>query len=89
MIKLTSAEYQKSYKILLRFSDDSWGVYDFTDTVKAGTSVTAPLADPKFFQRFFIELGALAWPNGFDLSAGSLHKNLDDQGLLHHATAVA
>ncbi len=89
MIKLTSAEYKKDYKILLRFSDDSWGVYDFAHTVKAGTRVTAPLTNPKLFQHFFIELGALAWPNGFDLSAGSLHKSLDVQGLLHHVTAAA
>lgn len=89
MIKLTDAVYQKDYRILLRFSDDSWGVYDFADIVKSGTSMTAPLAELKFFQRFFIELGALAWPNGFDLSAGSLHKRLEDQGLLRHATAVA
>lgn len=89
MIKLTSAEYQKDHKILLRFSDNSWGVYDFVDFVKSGTAMTIPLADLTFFQRFFIELGALAWPNGFDLSAASLHKRLDDQELLHRDATTA
>lgn len=89
MIKLTSVEYQKAYKILLRFSDDSCGVYDFADFVKSGTAITEPLTDRNFFQRFFIELGALAWSNGFDLGAGSLHKRLDDEGLLRRATAAA
>ena len=89
MIKLTSAEHQDACKILLHFSDGSWGVYDFADFARAGTPVTAPLADPAFFRRFFIELGALAWPNGFDLGAASLRKHLDEKGLLHHDAAAA
>ncbi|MDE2156697.1 MAG: DUF2442 domain-containing protein [Xanthomonadaceae bacterium] len=39
-----------------------------------------PLADPTFFARYFIELGALTWPNGFDLSAESLRRRLEDMG---------
>ncbi|MGD9583290.1 MAG: hypothetical protein AB7V26_06425 [Lysobacterales bacterium] len=42
--------------------------------------MTAPLGDPDFFARCFIEAGALAWPNGFDLSAESLHRRLMAQG---------
>jgi len=89
MIKLTNAEYKKDYKILLRFSDSSWGVYDFADLVKTKSTMTAPFADAAFFRRFFIELGALAWPNGFDLSAGSLQKRLEEKGELHRDAAAA
>ncbi len=28
-----------------------------------------PLRDPAFFRRVFLEFGALAWPNGFDLDS--------------------
>jgi hypothetical protein len=89
MIKLTNAEYKKDYKILLRFSDSSWGTFDFAELVKTNTAMTAPLADTAFFQRFFIELGALAWPNGFDLSAVSLQKRLDERGELHRDAVAA
>jgi hypothetical protein len=29
-----------------------------------------------------IELGALSWPNGLELSADSIHRRLEDQGKL-------
>ena len=51
--------------------------------------MTAPLGDPEFLTRHFIEAGALAWPNGFDLSAGSLHQRLKDAGELHRDAAAA
>ena len=51
--------------------------------------MTAPLCDPAFFARCFIELGALAWPNGLDFSAGSLHRHLKADGKLHHAAEAA
>ena len=39
--------------------------------------MTRPLADPAFFTRAFIESGALAWPDGFELSGDTLHCRLD------------
>lgn len=38
--------------------------------------MTEPLRDPAFFRSFYLELGALAWPNGFDLSAESFLKSI-------------
>jgi hypothetical protein len=42
--------------------------------------MTRPLADPAHFARAFIEGGALAWPNGFELSADALHQRLEASG---------
>ncbi|MDZ4350711.1 MAG: DUF2442 domain-containing protein [Xanthomonadaceae bacterium] len=89
MIKLTAIERKQGTQLLLRFSDGAWGVYDFADFVEAGTEMTEPLRDLKFFSRCFIEAGALAWPNGFDLSAESLHRRLKEQGALHQSFAAA
>ena len=89
MIKLTAADYVQGNEIRLRFSDGSSGVLDFTHFVTAGTSMTEPLRDTKFFRRFFIELGALAWPNGFDLSAASLQKRLKEAGRLARNSEAA
>ena len=80
MIKLKAVESKGGYRLLLRFTDGTAGVYDFAPFIEAATEMTAPLADPAFFVRHFIELGALAWPNGFDLSAESLRRRLDEQG---------
>jgi hypothetical protein len=74
---------------LLRFSDGAWGVCDFSRYLEANTEMTAPLRDPQFFARHFIEAGALAWPNGFDLSADSLYRRLAQAGELRHTAAVA
>ncbi|WP_458071869.1 hypothetical protein [Rhodanobacter sp. BL-MT-08] len=51
--------------------------------------MTAPLSDPSFFSSYFIELGALAWPNGFDLSAESLHRRLQASGDVRHDVEAA
>ena len=74
IIKLLAVESKDGYKLLLRFSDGAWGVYDFSRYVDASTPMTEPLRDTEFFGRHFIELGALEWPNGFDLSAEALQK---------------
>jgi hypothetical protein len=89
MIKLVSVEPKQDYRLLLRFSDGAWGVYDFAHFVEANTPMTAPLRDPAYFSRYFIEIGALSWPNGFDLSAGSLYRSLAEREELHFATAAA
>ena len=89
MIKLTAMEQKGPTRLLLRFSDGAWGIYDFASFIKAATPMTKPLADPAFFGRHFIEAGALAWPNGFDLSAASLYLALDADGALHHSAEAA
>jgi hypothetical protein len=88
MIKLVAAELVSDHEIRLRFSDDSSGTLDFRPFLDANTEMTAPLRDPGFFRRFFIELGALAWPNGFDLSAESLRRRLDQGGRLGGSSAT-
>lgn len=89
MIKLTAIEKKEGTQLLLRFSDGAWGIYDFAPFIEAATQMTTPLSDPAFFASCFIEAGALAWPNGFDLSAGSLYRRLQDVGALHRNAAAA
>lgn len=89
MIKIVAVEPKSGTELLLRFSDGAWGVYDFARYIDAKTEMTAPLADPSFFARHFIEAGALAWPNGFDLSAESLYRRLQEKGALHSSAEAA
>ncbi len=89
MIKIVAANVVNDHEIALRFSDDSSGILDFTPFLAAGSPMTEPLRDPDFFRRAFLEMGALAWPNGFDLSAESLHRRLDEGGKLSRSSAAA
>ena len=89
MIKLISIEPKEGHELLLRFSDGAFGVYDFAPMVETQTEMTAPLRDPEFFARHFIELGALTWPNGFDMSAGSLYERVRDTGKLQRNSKAA
>ena len=89
MIKLIEVESKGGYQLLLRFSDGAVGVFDFAPFIDVNTVMTAPLRDPAFFARHYIELGALAWPNGLDFSAGSLYRQLEDKGKLVHGKQVA
>lgn len=89
MIKLIAIEREGGTRLLLRFSDGAYGVFDLAPFVEADTAMTAPLRDPDYFSRCFIEAGALAWPNGFDLSATSLYRRLQEAGSLRKGVAAA
>ncbi|WP_394753034.1 hypothetical protein [Crenothrix sp.] len=48
-----------------------------------------PLNDESYFKQFFLELGALCWRNGLELSPSNIHKKLADQQQLHSRNQVA
>ena len=88
MIKLVSSSLLHDKVLHLAFSDGSEGDLDFAPLLARDTALTRPLAQPEYFSRFFIELGALCWPNGLEFSARSLHEKLRQAGALRHpATA--
>jgi hypothetical protein len=89
MIKILRVARQGDRVLRLQFSDGSWGDYDFAPLIARDTSLTRPLADDEYFGRFFLELGALVWPNGFELAPGALHRELEARDLLKRETRVA
>ena len=74
MIKLTEARYQGEFQVSLRFSDGKEGVFDGRELLKRSGPLLEPLRDEAYFKRFFIDAGALSWPNGLELSPARLHK---------------
>lgn len=82
MIKLVRIETERSPVLRLTFSDGSSGIWSAADLIARDTVMTQPLADAGYVARAFIESGALAWPNGLELSAVSLHRRLDEAGAL-------
>ena len=87
MIKITSIRAAGDAELDLGFSDGSTGRWSATDIIVRNTELTRALANPDYFARAFIEAGALAWPNGLELSGHSLHRRLAEAGALHRAAA--
>ena len=87
MIKLVSIRPAGEAMLDLAFSDGSGGRWSAAALLERDTELTRPLADPAYFARVFIEAGALAWPNGLELSAQGLHRRLDEAGALKRAAA--
>ena len=88
MIKLVSASLMHDKILRLAFSDGSEGDLDFASALARDTPLTRPLAQSDDFSRFFLELGALCWPNGLEFSARSLHEKLKQAGSLRHPTTA-
>lgn len=80
MIKPVAFEPAGEAGLALRFSDGSHGLWSAAPLIARDTELTRPLADPGYFRRAFMEGGALAWPNGLELSAPSLHRRLAEAG---------
>ena len=71
MIDVVSVKPMGGYTLRVGFSDGSIGVHDFSSTAARDGEMVRPLKDPAFFARVFVELGALTWPNGYDLDRAS------------------
>jgi hypothetical protein len=89
MIKLTRAEYLDGYRLRLLFSDASEGVFDAAEMLQQSGSLLVALRDLEFFRGAFIELGALCWKNGLELSPAALHDQLQSSGNLSPARIAA
>ena len=82
MISLRTITVIGPSSMLLEFSDDSSGMWSADAVISCATVLTLPLGDPEYFRRAFIDGDGLAWPNGLEFSAISLHRRLDEGGLL-------
>jgi len=89
MIKILEANYLYDKVIRLEFSDGTWGDYDLQPLIEQNTEMVKPLRDDAFFQQFFLELGALCWPNGFDLSALGIQHRLKERNRLQFIQKAA
>jgi hypothetical protein len=69
MNKILYAEYLGTFRIRLVFSDSQESIFDLAAYINAKKgSLLKALHDEQYAQRFFIDAGALCWPNGLELS---------------------
>ncbi|MDO9227763.1 MAG: DUF2442 domain-containing protein [Pseudomonadota bacterium] len=75
MIKLLKIDYLGDFRFDLLFSDGSAGLFDLKSYFDqhSGTLLDA-LRNEHYARRFFIDAGAMCWPNGLELSARRLHE---------------
>jgi len=88
LIKIVNAEpHGDRASVIVTFSDGVWGEYDMGYLFERGGSMIEPLKERTFFERVFVETGALVWPNGFDLALEAIHRRLKEAGKLHAPAA--
>ena len=87
IVKVVGVEPLGGHRLRLRFSDGSFGEHDFLPVIGEGGPMIAPLADAGYFARVFIEMGVLAWPNGFDLDSINLQREMEAAGELRRDAA--
>jgi hypothetical protein len=69
---IIEAEYRGGYFIKLTFNDGVNETIDFAQWLEG--LVFEPLKDVSYFQRFFLDGGTVAWPNGADIAPETLHE---------------
>jgi len=73
-MKLRSTQLVAPFTLAVDFSDGTQGVFDGQAYLAQRTGpLLGPLRDPMYFERCFIDAGALCWPNGLELSPAKLH----------------
>ncbi len=87
MIEVTRVEDVSDDKLRVAFSDGSVGEWDFADLLKRSGSMVQPLKDPGFFARAFVEMGAVTWPNGYDVDPIKLYDDMLAAGALSRKAA--
>ena len=88
MIDVTGIKSLGGHRLEIEFSDGTLGVRDFTDIFHKTGPMAEPLKDENYFQRVFIEDGALTWPNGYDWDPIALHDEMKQAGLLRKSQAA-
>jgi len=66
------ADYRGGYRIRLTFNDNSEKTIDFGQWLEG--PIFEPLKSPEYFRSFFLDGGAVAWPNGADIAPETLYE---------------
>ena len=87
LTKVVRIERRGGFRLWVRFNNGSEGVHDFAAMVGEPESMLAPLRDPPYFARVFLEFAAPTWPNGFDIAPEWLRREMAVAGELSRVAA--
>ena len=69
MISLLSIKYLGKHSLKVEFNDGRSGIFQLANYLEGKRGpLLEPLSDPEYVGRAFVDGGALAWPNGLELS---------------------
>jgi hypothetical protein len=88
MVNVVALKPLGDYRLHVRFSDNSEGVFDFADFVAQEGQMVQPLRDPALFAKVYISYGALTWPTGFDICPDWLRMEMEAANLLSVPSAA-
>jgi len=75
VIKVLNASLNENFNLELDFSDHTHGVFDANAYLASRSGpLLDKLRDPAYLKRFFIDSGALCWPNGLEISPTRLRE---------------
>lgn len=75
MIKVLNARLVGEFKMEIDFSDHTQGLFDAASYLSCRSGpLLDKLRDAAYFSRYFIDAGALCWPNGLEISPAKVHE---------------
>ncbi len=69
---------EPDHRLFVRFADGISGKVQLDLSEVRG--VLAPLRNPSFFERGFVDHGAVAWPGNIDLAPDAMYQQVVKQG---------
>lgn len=76
--KVVTVEPAEHLKLHVSFRDGTRGTVRFAPS--ALTGVFQPLSDPDFFDRVFVDHGAVSWPGEVDLAPDAMYDAVQSTG---------
>ena len=75
--RVASVEALQGYRLRVRFLDGLEGVVDMSGLITSpNAGVFAALADAEAFNRVFVALGAVCWPDGLDIAPDAIYADI-------------
>ncbi|MDB5612660.1 MAG: hypothetical protein JWQ22_313 [Devosia sp.] len=81
-LKLTTIRAIVPFKLVVTFSDGSYGTFDAAPMIGERGEGTEPLRDRRYFGTVELKNGVPTWPNHFDVSPGWLREEMEKRGEL-------
>lgn len=68
------------YRLAVTFNDGNSGIADFSSiTTAKDAGIYAALADPGLFEKAYLDLGVITWPNGADLDPAWMYERIREE----------
>ena len=75
---MVEVKAETGHWLFVRFTDGTSGKVQLDLSELSG--VLAPLRDPSFFERAFLDHGAVAWPGDIDFAPDAMYEQVVKQG---------